>query len=235
MRNKVKYSIFQFHKKAKHWFHSRMEKVIQKKRFQINCLGSGNSTEITEIQNIWQHMEVRVSGACSKQGETRAFRAFLTQVLKSFRTAQTFWATYSNTSISLQWEKVSYLQFELQISMLALYADLNLLFSLHYHHTVCLSLPGAFTVVLQHCLPFYTAEEQKSSAISELRGTSQSLLISQIPKKWGFWRYCRTKHALFSFCSSNGNFHFAVLWLLGWSSFVYLSESPVFSPLATAM
>lgn len=168
---------------------------------------------------MWQHMEVTVSGACSKQGQTRAFRAFFTQVLKTFRTAQTFWATYSNTSLSLQWKKVSYFQFKVQISMLTLYVDLNLLFSLNYHHTVCLSLPGAFTVVLQHCLSFYTTEQQKSSTITELRGTSQSLLISQLPKKWGFWRNCRTKHALFSFCSSNGNFYFAVLWLAGLKSF----------------
>lgn len=230
MRDKVKYSIFQFHSKAKHWFDSRMKKVVQKKkRFQIYC------TEITEIQNIWQHMEVWVSGACSKQGQTRAFRAFLAQLLKTFRAAQTFWATYSNTWLSLQWKKVFNLQLEPLISMLALYADLNLLFSLNYHHTVCLSLPGAFRVVLQHCLPFYTAEEQNSFTISELRGTSQSLLISQLPKKWGFWRYCRRKHALFSFCSSNGNFYFSLLWLLRWSSFVYLSVSPVLSPLATAI
>lgn len=70
-----------------------------------------------------------------------------------------------------------------RISMLASYADLNLLFSFNYHHTVCLSRPGAFRVLLQHCLPFYTAEEQKSATIRELKGAFQSLLISQLPKK----------------------------------------------------
>lgn len=42
MRDKVKYSIFQFHSKAKHWFDSRMKKVVQKKKKIPNILHRNN-------------------------------------------------------------------------------------------------------------------------------------------------------------------------------------------------
>lgn len=92
MRGKVKYSIFQFHNKAKHCFDSRMEKEIQK----------------TKMPNIlpgkWEwHRNHRNSEYMATHGGQRLSlgpaqsRAFLTHVSKTFRAAQTFWATYSNS------------------------------------------------------------------------------------------------------------------------------------------